>query len=85
MGIVQEAQATAVLINEQGIPNTYQFSDGSDGTKLFDHLKDIEIEVPVQNLVTSVRVTVSGRIRKLNGEYQRIEDTHQIDFDLYNG
>jgi len=41
MKILEDMSITAVLINEQNIPNTYQFK----GVK-FDYKEDIEIDIP---------------------------------------
>ncbi|KRW99096.1 hypothetical protein PPERSA_07349 [Pseudocohnilembus persalinus] len=75
MKLIENAEITAVLINEQNIPNTYSFKNPKLSAQ-----EDIEIEIPVQNLINTISIKFDGKIKKLNGEFQNISHVHDINF-----
>ena len=79
--VLEDFQVNVTLFNELGIPSNLQFRN-----LRLTHLEDLELEVPVQNLVSRLTVQVSARIKKLDGSgYQPVSHDHEIRFNLYEG
>ena len=64
--LLKEPVITVTVFNELGIPNNFTFKECE-----FKHTHEIEIELPIQNLVSRVLIRVNGWVSKMSGDEKK--------------